>query len=115
MVRNTVVVDGVAEISKAVRANFRNGANFIKVFAGGGVASAYDSLELVGYTPEELKASADILLVGGNPLKDATVLRDRNNIQVIMKDGDFFKNTTVPASHPEYRIAPRADLRNTNL
>ncbi len=283
MVRNTVVVDGVAEISKAVRGNFRNGANFIKVFAGGGVASAYDPLELAGYTPEELKrivdiandyggyvcvhaytdksynraldagvkcfehgfligektikrmaktegvfwsfqsymsitafaapeeipwftpdmvakakqvhlgainaaklmkkhgvpivlgsdmfaeqwpiaienlfvplehgyssfdvlkaatstpgeilttmsaknpytagplgvikegAYADILLVKGNPVEDATVLRDRDNLQVIMKDGDFFKNTLVSAEHPQYMVPPRTELRNTNL
>jgi len=283
MVRNTVVVDGVGEISKAVRGNFRNGANFIKTFAGGGVASAYDPLELAGYTPEELQrivdiandygsyvcvhaytdksynraldagvkcfehgflvsedtvkrmantegvfwsfqsymsitafgapeeipwftpdmiakakqvhvgainaaklmkkhgvptvlgsdmfaeqwpiaienilvpldygyssfdvlkaststpgrilttmsaknpytagplgvieegAYADVLLVKGNPVEDATLLRDRDNLQVIMKDGTFYKNTLVPASHPDHVQPPRTDLRNTNL
>ena len=283
VVRNTVVVDGVAEISKAVRGNFRNGANFIKTFAGGGVASAYDPLELAGFTPVELQrivdiandyggyvcvhaytdksynraldagvkcfehgflvsedtvkrmaktegvfwsfqsymsitafgapeeipwftpdmiakakqvhvgainaaklmkkhgvpivlgsdmfaeqwpiaienilvpleygyssfdvlkaststpgeilttmsaknpftagplgvikegAYADILIVNGNPVEDATVLRDRDNLRVIMKDGDFFKNTLVPASHPQYVQPPRTHLENTNL
>ena len=57
---NTYVVDGEAEIARAVRTNFRRGANFIKVFAGGGVASDYDPLELVGYTPKELKLIVDI-------------------------------------------------------
>jgi len=58
--QNTYVVDGVPEISQAVRANFRRGANFIKVFGGGGVASDWDPLELVGYRPEELQAIVDI-------------------------------------------------------
>lgn len=57
---NTYVVDGEAEIARAVRTNFRRGANFIKTFAGGGVASDYDPLELVGYTPKELKLIVDI-------------------------------------------------------
>jgi imidazolonepropionase-like amidohydrolase len=38
-------------------------------------------------------AYADLLLIDGNPLEDLTVLRDRNNLRVIMKDGDFHKNT----------------------
>ena len=54
------VVDGETEIARAVRSNFRRGANFIKVFAGGGVASDYDPLELVGYTPKELQLIVDI-------------------------------------------------------
>lgn len=283
MVRNTVVVDGVPELVKAVRGNFRNGANFIKVFAGGGVASAYDPLELTGYLPEELKAIvdvandyesyvcvhaysdksynraldagvkcfehgflvseetvkrmsetdgvfwsfqaymsitafaapeeipwftpdmiakgkqvhtgainaaqlmkkyniltvlgsdmfaeqwpiaienvlvpleygytsldvmkmstsnpgtvlqtlsakdpytagplgvivegayADILVVDGNPIEDATVLRDRDNVRLIMKDGDIFKNSLVDPTHPQYTPPPRTRLDNTNL
>ena len=276
--QNTYVVDGKAEISRAVRTNFRRGANFIKVFAGGGVASDYDPLELVGFTPEELKravdiatdygsyvcvhaytdvsynraldagvkcfehgflitektvkrmsetegvfwsaqaymsiiafkapeeipwfsaaqiakgkavnkgainafqlmkkykiptvfgsdmfaeqwpvaienlfpaldigytpydilkgstslpgkiliersaknpyedgplgviqkgAYADILIVKGNPLEDLTILRDRNNLQLIMKDGDIFKNTLVPAGHEQFTPPPRTKL-----
>ncbi len=39
-------------------------------------------------------AYADLLIVDGNPLADLTVLRDyRKNLRVIMKDGEFFKNT----------------------
>lgn len=38
-------------------------------------------------------AYADLLVIDGNPLEDLTVLRDRNNLRVIMKDGDFHKNT----------------------
>jgi imidazolonepropionase-like amidohydrolase len=38
-------------------------------------------------------AYADLLLIDGNPLEDLTVLRDRDNLTVIMKDGEIYKNT----------------------
>jgi imidazolonepropionase-like amidohydrolase len=38
-------------------------------------------------------AYADLLIIDGNPLEDLTVLRDRENLKVIMKDGQFHKNT----------------------
>ena len=39
-------------------------------------------------------AYADLLLVDGNPVRDVSVLADyENNIRLIMKDGDVYKNT----------------------
>jgi imidazolonepropionase-like amidohydrolase len=39
-------------------------------------------------------AYADMILVDGNPLEDLTLIRDyENNFQVIMKDGQIWKNT----------------------
>ncbi len=38
-------------------------------------------------------AFADILLVNGNPLEDLTMITNRDNIRVIMKDGKIYKNT----------------------
>ena len=39
-------------------------------------------------------AYADMLLVDGNPVEDVGVMADlKNNIKVIMKDGEIFKNT----------------------
>jgi imidazolonepropionase-like amidohydrolase len=39
-------------------------------------------------------AYADLLLVDGNPVRDVKVLADyENNIRLIMKDGDVYKNT----------------------
>jgi len=41
----------------------------------------------------EVGAYADLILVDGNPLDDVSVLADYdNNIKVVMKDGEFFKN-----------------------
>ena len=39
-------------------------------------------------------ASADLLIVEGNPLEDVRLLEDyENNIRLIMKDGMIYKNT----------------------
>ncbi len=60
LVRNTHVVDGVPEVIKATRWNFRNGANFIKVMAGGGVASTFDPLNMTQMNIDELKAIVEV-------------------------------------------------------
>lgn len=60
MVQNTHVVDGVPEVMKAARWNFRNGANFIKIMGGGGVASVYDPLNAIQLSADEMKAIVDV-------------------------------------------------------
>jgi len=55
-------------------------------------------------------AYADLLVVNGNPIEDVTVLRDRDNLMLIMKDGDIYKNALVPASHEHYVPTPRSKL-----
>ena len=56
-VGNTHVVDGRAEWLRAGRWNLRNGADFLKVMAGGGVASEFDPLHLQSPSPEEMEAA----------------------------------------------------------
>lgn len=56
-VGNTHVVDGRAEWLRAARWNLRNGADFLKVMAGGGVASEFDPLHLQSPSPEEMAAA----------------------------------------------------------
>jgi imidazolonepropionase-like amidohydrolase len=42
-------------------------------------------------------AYADLLLVDGDPLSDASILEDyENTIKLIMKDGHIYKNTLTP-------------------
>ena len=53
------IVDGPAEITKAVRHNLRAGATQIKVMAGGGVASEFDPLHMTQFSLEEMKAAVD--------------------------------------------------------
>ncbi len=50
------IADGVGGVRKAVREEIRNGAKFIKVMAGGGVASPNDPLEGSQYSLEEMTA-----------------------------------------------------------
>ena len=50
------VADGVAEVRRAAREQLRNGANHIKVMAGGGVMSPTDPIEGTQYSIDELRA-----------------------------------------------------------
>jgi imidazolonepropionase-like amidohydrolase len=50
------VADGVGEVRRAVREQVRNGANQIKVMAGGGVSSPTDPIDGTQYSVEELRA-----------------------------------------------------------
>jgi len=50
------VADGVGAVRRAAREQLRNGANQIKVMAGGGVVSPTDPIEGTQYSIEELRA-----------------------------------------------------------
>jgi len=60
LMSNAHIVDGVDEVIKAARWNFRKGAAFLKVMPGGGVSTEYDPLEVVSHTLEEMKAAVAI-------------------------------------------------------
>lgn len=51
------VADGEARVLAAVREALRQGATQIKLMAGGGVASPYDPLYTLQFTPDELRAA----------------------------------------------------------
>jgi imidazolonepropionase-like amidohydrolase len=40
---------------------------------------------------------ADLLVINGDPVKDITVLQDRANLDVVMKDGSFVECQLVSA------------------
>ena len=46
LVEQSYIVDGPDSVLAASRRNFRNGAHFTKIMAGGGVSSLYDPLEI---------------------------------------------------------------------
>ena len=50
------IVDGPAECYKYAREELRQGADFIKIMGGGGVASPTDRMEHVQFSDEEIKA-----------------------------------------------------------
>jgi imidazolonepropionase-like amidohydrolase len=56
----------------------------------------------IGLGVVEPGAYADLLVIDGNPLKEIEILRDRDNLQLIMQDGKIWKNTLVPAAHPQH-------------
>lgn len=51
------IADGPDRVLAAVREQLKSGASQIKLMAGGGVASVYDSLSTLQFTPEELRAA----------------------------------------------------------
>ena len=51
------IADGPAEVMRAAREVLRTGATQLKLMAGGGVASNFDPIETVQFTPEELRAA----------------------------------------------------------
>lgn len=53
------IADGVGEVRRAVREQVRNGANQIKIMAGGGISSPSDPLEGTQFSLEELRAACE--------------------------------------------------------
>ena len=60
IVQNSFKVDSRDDVIKASRRNYRNGAHFTKLMAGGGVASRFDPLEISAATQEEVEAAVEI-------------------------------------------------------
>ncbi|WP_455197300.1 amidohydrolase family protein [Kaarinaea lacus] len=56
-------------------------------------------------------AYADILLWKADPTKDIKIIEDEDKLQLIMKDGELYKNTTVSTTDPTYRPAPEMRIR----
>ncbi len=56
----TTIADGVPEVLAAARDQMGHGAAMLKVMASGGAASEFDPIEVVEYTPEELRAAVDV-------------------------------------------------------
>ncbi len=53
------IADGVGEVRRAVREQVRNGANQIKIMAGGGVSSPTDPIDGTQFSVDELRAAVD--------------------------------------------------------
>ncbi|MBI1393990.1 MAG: amidohydrolase family protein [Alphaproteobacteria bacterium] len=53
----SVVADGTPEVLQGAREELRRGSHFLKIMAGGGVASPRDPLHSIQYTPEEMAAA----------------------------------------------------------
>ncbi|MEO5732350.1 MAG: amidohydrolase family protein [Rubrivivax sp.] len=53
------IADGVGEVRRAVREQVRNGANHIKIMAGGGISSPTDPIDGTQYSIDELRAAVE--------------------------------------------------------
>src|SRR5262249_20692932 len=53
------IADGVGEVRRAVREQVRNGANQIKIMAGGGISSPTDPIDGTQFSVEELRAACE--------------------------------------------------------
>ncbi len=53
----SAIVDGEAQVLQGAREELRRGSHFIKIHAGGGVASPRDPLHSVQFTPDEIEAA----------------------------------------------------------
>jgi len=60
LVEQSYIIEGRDSVIESSRRNFRNGAHFTKIMAGGGVASLYDPLEIYAATQEEIEAAVEI-------------------------------------------------------
>lgn len=56
----STVVDGVPDMLRASREQLRQGADFLKLMVGGGVASPTDKLTSLQFTPSEIRAAAEV-------------------------------------------------------
>jgi len=59
MVYSMAVADGPDAVRKAVREQMRQGADQVKIMCSGGVASPYDPLDSLQFSPEEIAAATD--------------------------------------------------------
>jgi len=59
MVYAMAIADGADEVRKMVREQMRQGADQIKIMCSGGVASPYDPLDSLQYSPAEIAAATD--------------------------------------------------------
>jgi imidazolonepropionase-like amidohydrolase len=59
MVYAMAIADGADEVRKTVREQMRQGADQIKIMCSGGVASPYDPLDSLQYSPAEIAAATD--------------------------------------------------------
>jgi imidazolonepropionase-like amidohydrolase len=112
-------VDGVDDILKAARNNFRMGASQLKVMQSGGVVSAFDPWEMEGRTVEEIEAAVEIAKQYGSyamahSYKKASILRALNagvmsiehgfgfdcEVAEVMKKNDAYITTNLTAFAP---------------
>jgi imidazolonepropionase-like amidohydrolase len=75
-----ILVDGVDNVRRATREQIKNGAQFIKIMANGGVASPNDPIDVLQYSREEILAIVEEatnygIYVAAHTYSDASIRR----------------------------------------
>jgi imidazolonepropionase-like amidohydrolase len=117
------LADGEAEMLRAVRENFSNGAAYIKIHAGGGISSEKDPLHTIQYTPKELEAAnaavqnwdtywtvhayttatVNQALDAGAKAIDHAQMADEKTIKRIAKEGIFLTSNMAAVSEDSFK------------
>jgi imidazolonepropionase-like amidohydrolase len=59
MAYSMTISDGISEVRKAAREQMRQGADHVKIMMSGGVASPYDPLDSLQFSPQEVAAAVE--------------------------------------------------------
>lgn len=139
------VCDGVPEVQRAAREELKNGAQFVKVMADGGVSSPSDPVGYLVFSVEELKAIVEIAtgfgtyvsahlyddeaivraldcgiecIEHGNLISDATIERVAREGQVIVPTNitfDYLARRGAEFGLPPESVAKIEDVREAGL
>ncbi|KIN70552.1 Amidohydrolase [Sulfitobacter noctilucae] len=137
--------DGIPEVQRAAREEIKNGAQFVKVMADGGVSSPSDPVGYLVFSVEELKAMVEIAknfgtyatghlyadeaivraldcgfecIEHGNLISDATIARiAKEGIPVVPTNitYDVLAKSGAEFGLPEESVAKIADVREAGL
>ena len=95
-----VVVDGVPNVLKAARESLRMGGSQVKIAVGGGTGSIADPLEVVEFTPEEIRAATQAAADFGtytlaHVYNDAGIIRSIENGVICIEHGNLMSEETM--------------------
>jgi imidazolonepropionase-like amidohydrolase len=94
------VCDGVPDVQKAAREEIKNGAQFLKVMADGGVSSPSDPVGYQVYSEDELRAIVEIAsgfgtYVAGHLYDDAAIVRALDCGITCIEHGNIMSDSTI--------------------
>ncbi|WP_299818918.1 amidohydrolase family protein [uncultured Jannaschia sp.] len=92
--------DGVPEVQRAVREELKNGAQFVKAMADGGVSSPSDPVGYLVFSVDELKAMVEIArgfgtYATGHLYSDAAILRALDCGFECIEHGNLMSDSTI--------------------
>lgn len=139
------VCDGVPEVQRAARQELKNGAQFIKIMADGGVSSPSDPIGYLTFSRDEIRAAVEVAkgfgtyvsahlyddtaivraldcgvecIEHGNLISDATIARIAREGQVIVPTNityDYLTREGAKFGLPPESVAKIGDVREAGL